>query len=120
MDELNLADRFGGKEDERPMPRKKKRRTIPGTGMEKPTVRFEDEDEMGFGPLAEGLDDEEEDEDGLDEEGNPFDAILKDMQGESASAKRAREKRKKMKANPRRFGDDSLRAEFAARPGEEL
>ena len=113
MDEFNLTDRFSGEMNERmPLPRKKKRKTIPGTGMEKPKVRFEDEEEMGFGPLAEGLEDEEED---LGGEENPFDEILKDMQGGSASERRAKEKRKKAKANPRRFGDVSLRAEFLDR-----
>lgn len=94
MDELNLAARFGGGEDERmPMPRKRKRKTIPGTGMEKPTVRFEDEDEMGD---ELDLDLEEEPEEDMGED-NPFKQILNDMQGRSASEGRAAERRKKLK-----------------------
>lgn len=92
MDELNLAARFGGGEDERmPLPRKRKRKTVPGTGMEKPKVRFEDEDEMGD---KLDIDLEEEPE---EEEDNPFRKIIDEMQGSSASAGRAAEKRKKMK-----------------------
>ena len=109
MDEFNLTDRFSGEMNERmPMPRKKKRKTIPGTGMEKPKVRFEDEEEMGFGPLAEGLEDEED----IEESPN-FEDLVSRLEGESASAGRARAKRK-AKAKSR-FGNDSLRAEFADR-----
>lgn len=113
MDELNLAARFGGGEDERmPLPmRKRKRKTIPGTGMEKPTV-IDDED-MGD-KMDLDLDLEEEPE----EEGGAFADLVERMQGASASAGRAAEKRKKMKGKSRP-GNDSLRAEFRDRPGEE-
>ena len=92
MDELNLAARFGGGEDERmPLPRKRKRKTVPGTGMEKPKVRFEDEDEMGD---ELDIDLEEEPE---EEEDNPFRKFIDEMQGSSASAGRAAARRRKMK-----------------------
>lgn len=109
MDELNLAARFGGDEDERmPFPaRKRKRKTIPGTGMEKPTIRFEDEDENGEGVELD-LDEEEE-----PEEDGAFADLVDRMRGASASAGRANERRKKSKL-PRR-GNDSLRAEFEDR-----
>ena len=95
MDELNLAARFGGDEDERmPFPaRKRKRKTIPGTGMEKPTVRFEDEDEDENGEGVE-LDLEEEEE---PEEDGAFADLVDRMRGASASAGRANERRKKLK-----------------------
>ena len=84
MDELNLADRFSSEEDERmPLPmRKRKRKTIPGTGMEKPTV-IEDEMDLDL--------EEPEDEDGA------FADLVERMQGASASAGRAAERRKKLR-----------------------
>jgi len=91
MDELNLAARFGGGDERMPMPmRKRKRKTIPGTGMEKPTVIDEDED------MGEGLDLDLEEEE-PEEEGGAFADLVERMQGASASAGRAAEKRKKMK-----------------------
>ena len=105
MDELNLAARFGGGADERmPIPRKRKRKTIPGTGMEKPKVRFEDEDDMGD-ELDLELDEEPEEDMGED---NPFKQILEDMQGGSASEGRAAARRKKLKGKlpARRFDEE--------------
>ena len=88
MDELNLGARFGGPEERMPMPmRKRKRRMIPGVGMEKPSEVFEDEE----GP--DGLEALDEDLGELEED-DAFKDLVDRMAGASASAGRAAKKRK--------------------------
>lgn len=132
MDELNLASRFGpdDEEDQRPNRRKKKPRFRTGVGMEKPVEAVDEvEDDIGgiemepgeerspaemppMGDLGEDigpmLPDEEE-----PEEDAAFEDLVSRMEGESASAGRA--KKRRVLAKKAKPGNDSLRAEFADR-----
>jgi hypothetical protein len=117
MDEFNLADRFA-EDDQRPnhFPvKRKKRRFVPGTGMQKP-FDTEDETEHEIHHLGEEEDMEDMEEFGGPEEEEPeeddaFRDLVGRLAGASASEGRAA-KRRKMRAKP---GNDSLRAEFADR-----
>ena len=124
MDEFNFASRFAqdDEEDQRPNRRKKKPRFRTGVGMEKPVEIETPEEEMelgeegpadlppidaGVGLAPEPIDAPEEGED------EAFDALVSRLEGESASAGRAKKRRAvAKKAKP---GNDSLRAEFADR-----
>lgn len=115
MDEFNLADRFA-EDDQRPnhFPMKrKKRRFVPGTGMEKP-FDTEDATEREVRDLGdeENMEDMEEfGEEEAPEEDEAFRELVNRMSGGSASEGRAKKRRQMM----RRPGNDSLRAEFADR-----
>ena len=127
MDELNLADRFAKKDDERPVPSRGKlkrlRRGKTGVGMEKPQdIDLPEDREM---PGDEDMPEEDveaprsemknligEAEDMADiDEDEAFTDLVDRMEGGSASAGRARAKRRAMK----KPGNDGLRAEFADR-----
>ena len=116
MDELNLAARFGrdDENDQRPNRRKRPLRLRTGVGMEKPEEPVDSvEDDIGgvetepgerspaekIGPMPEPEEDE------------AFEDLVSRLEGESASAGRARKRRAKA-AKP---GNDSLRAELADR-----
>jgi len=112
-EEMNLASKFGGPRGK--LKRLRKGKT--GVGMEKPVdidIPEEEaeaelelpvlEDEAELADIDAGIEgDMEEDEAFLD--------LLNRMEGESASAGRARKRREAM----RKPGNDSLRAEFADR-----
>lgn len=118
MDELNLASRLAGGEDERPAPRgrgKLKRIRKKGVGMEKPTdVEIPEEEEET--PDREGLppldleafggpapEDEEMEED------ETFRDLVDRMEGGSASMGRANARRAKLKGRrpvPRKDEDE--------------
>ena len=123
MDEFNLASRFAqdDEEDQRPNRRKRKPRFRTGVGMEKPVEAPEEESvpaeegesmdmpgpvgDLGGAPELVGPELPEEGED------EAFDALVSRLEGESASAGRAKKRRAAMK----KPGNDSLRAEFADR-----
>ena len=111
MDELNLglASRFD-EEDPRPnhaISRKKQRRFRRGVGMEKPLPDYEGEEEA---PEMEDLADIDEAEAEIEED-DAFKDLVRRMAGGSASEGRDRE----LPRRKRRFGNDSLRAEFEDR-----
>lgn len=118
MDEFNLSSRFAqdDEEDQRPNRRKKKPRFRTGVGMEKPVEETDILDDIGgietepgekspaeMPPMDELGEEEPEDDEA-------FDALVSRLEGESASAGRARKRRAAKKP-----GNDSLRKEFADR-----
>jgi hypothetical protein len=122
MDELNLASHFAGddEEDQRPNRRKRKPRFHTGVGMEKPVEEADILDDIGGVEADPGEHSPAEipagepdlmpapDEEGEDD---AFEALVGRMEGESASAGRARKRR----AMQRKPGNDSLRKELADR-----
>lgn len=115
-EEMNLASKLGGPRGK--LKRLRKGKT--GVGMEKPVdIDIPEEDEempdmpMSDMPMPEReeLEDVGEGIEGNMEEDEAFLDLVNRMEGESASAGRARKRRDAM----RKPGNDSLRAEFADR-----